>query len=45
MVIMNILDRSDKDVLNRIYVDVGAFHPYKGSMAYKLYLTIGRRSC
>jgi len=38
MVITNILDRLDRDILNRVYMDIGAFHPYKGSNTYKLYL-------
>ena len=38
MVILNILDRLDKRALERVYVDIGAFHPYKGSNTYALYL-------
>jgi len=38
MVILNILDRLDKRALDRVYVDIGAFHPYKGSNTYALYL-------
>lgn len=38
MVIMNILGRMDQNKINKVYVDIGAFHPFKGSNTYKLYL-------
>jgi FkbM family methyltransferase len=38
MVVMNILGRMDQSKMNPIYVDIGAFHPFKGSNTYKLYL-------
>lgn len=38
MVIMNILGRMDPKKINPIYIDIGAYHPYKGSNTYKLYL-------
>ena len=38
MVILNILDRLDRRAFQRVYVDIGAFHPYKGSNTYALYL-------
>jgi hypothetical protein len=38
MVVMNILGRMDQSKLNKVYIDIGAFHPYKGSNTYKLYL-------
>lgn len=38
MVVMNILGRMDQDKLNKVYVDIGAYHPFKGSNTYKLYL-------
>lgn len=38
MVVMNILGRMDESKINKVYVDIGAFHPYKGSNTYKLYL-------
>ncbi len=38
MVVMNILGRMDQSKINKVYVDIGAFHPYKGSNTYKLYL-------
>ena len=31
MVVMNILGRMDQSKINKVYVDIGAFHPYKGS--------------
>lgn len=38
MVVMNILGRMDQSKINKVYIDIGAFHPYKGSNTYKLYL-------
>ena len=38
MVILNILSRMDQASLNKIYLDIGAYHPFKGSNTYKLYL-------
>lgn len=38
MVILNILDRLDRGAFSRVYVDIGAFHPYRGSNTYALYL-------
>jgi FkbM family methyltransferase len=38
MVVMNILGRMDQSKINKVYVDIGAYHPYKGSNTYKLYL-------
>jgi FkbM family methyltransferase len=38
MVVMNILGRMDQSNINKVYIDIGAFHPYKGSNTYKLYL-------
>jgi hypothetical protein len=38
MVVMNILGRMDQAKINKIYVDIGAYHPFKGSNTYKLYL-------
>lgn len=38
MVVMNILGRMDQTKINHIYIDIGAYHPYKGSNTYKLYL-------
>ena len=39
MVIMNILGRMDSSKINPVYIDIGAYHPYKGSNTYKLYLS------
>lgn len=38
MVVMNILGRMDQQKLNKVYIDIGAYHPFKGSNTYKLYL-------
>ena len=38
MVVMNILGRMDQSKIKKVYIDIGAFHPYKGSNTYKLYL-------
>lgn len=38
MVILNILSRMNQASLNKIYLDIGAYHPFKGSNTYKLYL-------
>jgi hypothetical protein len=38
MVVMNILSRMDQSKINKVYIDLGAFHPCKGSNTYKLYL-------
>jgi hypothetical protein len=38
MVVMNILGRIDPQKINKVYVDIGAYHPFKGSNTYKLYL-------
>jgi FkbM family methyltransferase len=38
MVVMNILGRMDQSKINKVYVDIGAYHPFKGSNTYKLYL-------
>lgn len=38
MVVMNILGRMDQSKLDKVYIDIGAFHPFKGSNTYKLYL-------
>ncbi len=38
MVVMNILGRMDQSKINKVYIDIGAYHPFKGSNTYKLYL-------
>jgi hypothetical protein len=38
MVILNILERLDRNAINEVYLDIGAFHPFRLSNTYQLYL-------